>query len=310
MRPKKKDGCINVIARILLNDFEYFEPKTISDVITFLAKHGKDTKLIAGGTDLLVDMKKGRIKSKYLVNLMKIPDLSYITEDGGDLQIGATTTFREIDESQLIKEKYPLLFEAAQAMGTVQIRNMATIGGNICNALPSADIPPALVALDAKAKIVGQRGERFLPLDKFFVGIRKTTLKSDELLTEVHAQSPPARSGTAFIKLGRTAEDLATLNVAVHVTLENNGACKEVRIVVGGGVGPTLIRSRRAEALLEGKILNEALIEKAAQAASEELKPRPTSIRASPSYKIEVSKVLVKRALMKALDRAKAGVDR
>jgi len=294
----------------LLNEFEYFEPETISDVITFLAKHGKDTKLIAGGTDLLVDMKKGKIRSKYLVNLMKISDLSHIIGDGGGLRIGATTTFREIEKSQLIKEKYLLLLEAVQAMGTVQIRSMATIGGNICNALPSADFPPALVALDAKAKIVGQSGERSLPLDEFFVGIRKTTLKSGELLTEVHAQSPPARSGTAFLKLGRTAEDLATLNVAVRVTLKNNGACKEARIVVGGGVGPTLIRSKRVEALLEGKILKEALIEKAAQAASRELKPRPTSIRASPFYKIEVSKVLVKRALMKALDRAKAGVNR
>lgn len=297
------------MGRIFLNDFEYFEPETISDAITFLAKHGKDTRLIAGGTDLLVDMKKGRIKPKYLVNLMKIPDLSYIIEDGRGLRIGATTTLREIEESQLIKEKYPILFEAVREMGTVQIRNMATIGGNICNALPSADIPPAFVALDAKAKMVGQSGERFLPLEEFFVGIRKTALGSDELLAEVRAQSPPARTGTAFLKIGRAAVDLAILNVAVRVTLENNGACKEARIVVGGGVGPTLIRSKRAETLLEGKILNEALIEKTARAASEELKPRPTSIRASPSYKIEVSRALVKRALMKALDRAKAGGD-
>ena len=292
-------------ARILLTDFEYFEPETISDVITFLAKQGKDTKLIAGGTDLLVDMKKGRTKSKYLVTLMKIPELSYIIEDGMGLRIGATTTFREIEESKLIKEKYPLLFEATQAMGTVQIRNMATIGGNICNALPSADFPPALVALDAKAKIVGKSGERFIPLEDFFVGIRKTALRSDELLTEVHVKSPPAGSGTAFLKISRTTSDLATLNVAVRITLENNGTCKESRVIVGGGVGSTLIRSRRAETLLEGKVLEESLIEKAAQAASEELKPRPTSIRASPFYKIEVSKVLVKRALMKALDRAK-----
>jgi len=303
----EEDEVVNMSTRILLNEFEYFEPGTIPDVITFLAKHRKDAKLIAGGTDLLVDMKKGKIKSKYLVNLMKTPDLSHIKKDGRRLRIGATTTFREIEESKLIKDKYPLLFEAARAMGTVQIRNMATIGGNICNALPSADIPPALVALDAKAKIVGKRGERFLPLEKFFAGVRKTTLKGDELLTEVHAQSPPAHSGTAFLRISRTAEDLATLNVAVRVTLEKNGACKEARIVVGGGVGPTLIRSKRAEALLKGKILNEDLIEKAAQAASEELKPRPTSIRASPFYKIEVSKVLVKRALVKALDRAKAG---
>ncbi len=291
----------------LLNDFEYSEPETISEAITLLVKHGKDAKLIAGGTDLLVDMKKGKIQPKYLVSLMKIPDLRHITEDGGGLRIGAATTFQEIYESQLIKEKYPLLFEAAQAMGTVQIRNMATVGGNICNALPSADISPALVALDAKVKIVGQRGERVLPLEEFFVDVRKPALKNDELLAEVSVQSPPARSGTAFLKLGRTTADLATLNVAVRVTLDDKGACKEARVVVGGGVGPTLIRSKKAEALLKGKVLKEPLIEEAAQVVPGELKPRPTSIRASPAYKIEVSKVLVKRALTKALDRAKAG---
>lgn len=293
--------------RILLNDFEYFEPETVSDAISILAEHGKDAKLIAGGTDLLVDMKKGKVGPKQLVSLAKIPGLSHITEDGGGLRIGATTTFREITESKLIKEKYPVLFEAAQAIAGVQIRNMATIGGNVCNALPSADTPPALVALDAKVKIVGRSGERFLPLEEFLVDVRKTALKSDELLAEIYVQSPSVRSGAAFLKLGRTADDLATLNVAVRVTLESNGACKEARVVVGGGVGPTLIRSKKVEALLTGKMLDEPLIERAAQAASEELKPRPSSIRASPQYKIEVSKVLVKRALTKALNRAKAG---
>lgn len=292
---------------VLLNDFEYFEPETVSDVVALLGRLGKDTRLIAGGTDLLVDMKKGRVEPKHLVSLAKIPGLSHITDDGGSLRIGATTTFREITESRLIKEKYPVLLEAAQSMAGVQIRNMATIGGNICNALPSADTPPALVALDAKVKIAGKSGERVLPLEEFFIDVRKTALESDELLTEVSVPNPPARSGAAFIKLGRTADDLATLNVAARVTLESNGTCKEARVVVGGGVGPTLIRSKKAENLLKGKILDEALIEKAAQAASEELKPRPTSIRASPGYKIEVSKVLVKRALMKALNRAKAG---
>jgi carbon-monoxide dehydrogenase medium subunit len=292
---------------VSLNDFEYFEPETVSDAIALLGRLGKDTKFIAGGTDLLVDMKKGKIEPRYLVSIAKIPGLSHITEDRGGLRIGAATTFRKITESKLIREKYPILFEAAQSMAGVQIRNMATIGGNICNAIPSADTPPALVALDANVKIAGRRGERFMSLEDFIVDTRKTALERDELLAEISVQSPPARSGTAFIKLGRTSEDLATLNVAVRVTLESNGACKEARVVVGGGVGPTLIRSKKAEALLKEKILNEALIEKAAQAASEELKPRPTSIRASPGYKIEVSKVLVKRALMKALNRAKAG---
>jgi carbon-monoxide dehydrogenase medium subunit len=293
----------------LLDDFEYHEPESVSDAVTLLAEHGEGARLIAGGTDLLVDMKKGKIRPRHLVSLMKIPELSHITEEEGGLRIGATTTIREIVESRLIREKYPLLFEAAQATGSVQIKNMATIGGNICNALPSADLPPALVALDARVKIVGRGGERFLPLEDFFVGIRETKLRSNELLAEIHIRSPSPRSGTAFLRLSRTAKDLATLNVAVRVTLEGDGTCKEIRVVVGGGVGPTLIRSKKAEGLLKGRVLEEPLIEEAAEVVSEELKPRPTSIRASPAYKKEVSRVLVKRALMRALDKVKAGVD-
>jgi carbon-monoxide dehydrogenase medium subunit len=212
---------------------------------------------------------------------------------------------REITESELIKDKYPLLLEVARGMGSAQIKNMATIGGNICNALPSADLPPALVALDAEVRLLSKRGERSLPLEEFFVDIRKTKLEKDELLAEVRVPSIPPRSGTAFIRLSRTTQDLATLSVAARVTLESDGTCKEARVVLGGGVGPTLIRSKRAEGLLEGKMLDESLLEEVAQAASEELRPRPTSIRASPSYKREVSAVLVKRALIKALSKAK-----
>jgi carbon-monoxide dehydrogenase medium subunit len=294
-----------VSSRILLNDFEYLAPESISDVLTFLAEHGEEAKLIAGGTDLLVDMKKGKIQPKYLVSIMGIPELRHITEYEGGLRIGATTTFREIIESESVKNKYPLLLETAQAVGSAQIRNMATIGGNICNALPSADFPPALVALDAEVKLLSKREERFLPLEEFFVGVRKTKLEKDELLAEVRVPNAPPRSGTSFVRLSRTVQDLATLNVVARVTLESNGVCKEARVVLGGGVGPTLIRSKRAESLLEGKVLDESLLEEAARAASEELRPRPTSIRASPSYKREVSAVLVKRALMEALSKAK-----
>lgn len=293
--------------RILAGEFEYLEPETISEAIKLLASHGDDAKVIAGGTDLLVDMKKERIKPKYLVSLQKISELSYIHEDEKGLKIGAKTTFQEIEDSKLVKGKYQLILEATRSMGTVQVRNMATIGGNICNALPSADSPPALVALDAEVKIVGRDGERSLPLEELFSGIRETKLKSDELLAEIRVKRPPARSGTAFIKLGKTSEDLATLNVAVRVTLAKDGTCKEARIVVGGGVGPTLIRSKVAESFLEGKILNETLANEAAKIACGGLECRPNSIRASPHYKMEVSKILVKRALIKAFSNVKAG---
>ncbi|MDI6814081.1 MAG: FAD binding domain-containing protein, partial [Desulfitobacteriaceae bacterium] len=149
--------------RVLSTDFEYFEPKTIEEAVSLLGKYKGEARVLAGGTDLLIDMKRKRIEPKYLINIKGIQDLNYIREDGG-LQIGAATSIRRIEKSQLVKKGYLALFEAAQAFGTVQIRNMATIGGNICNGLPSADIPPALVAFDARVKIVGPMEERFLPL--------------------------------------------------------------------------------------------------------------------------------------------------
>jgi len=294
-------------SRVLINNFEYLEPETVAEAITILTKYGEEAKVIAGGTDVLVDMKKGRISPKYLIGLNKIPNLAYLVEDASGLHIGARTTFREIEESGLIKEKYPLLLEAASAMGTVQIRNMATIGGNICNALPSADFPPALVALDATIRIACQSGERAMNLEEFPVGIRKTKLECCELLKEVQVKTLPTHSGTAFLKLGKTSEDLATVNTAVRLTLGNDRKCKAARIVVGGGVGPTLFRSRESEALLEGNIPDESLLREAAQAACKKMSCRPTSIRGSPYYKTEVTKVLVMRALTKALERARVG---
>lgn len=287
--------------RVLLTDFEYFEPKTIEEAVPLLGKYEGEARVLAGGTDLLIDIKRKRIEPKYLINIKKIRDLDYIREDKG-LQIGAATSICRIEKNQLVKNGYLALFEAARAFGTVQIRNMATIGGNICNGLPSADIPPALVAFDAKVRIVGPMGERFLPLREFFMGIRKTALKNDELLTEIRVPSPPAHSGTAFLKVGRTAEDLAIVNVAVRITLGTDKTCKEARVVIGGGVGPTLIRSEKVEALLEGKKIGDALIDEVAQIAPEKLRPRPTSIRGSPFYKREVCSILVKRALKKSLD--------
>jgi carbon-monoxide dehydrogenase medium subunit len=295
------------MSRVLPVDFEYLEPRTLPEAVALLQQYGEEAKPMAGGTDLLVDMKRGKIKPRYLVSLMKIPELKSISQERDGLRIGAAVTFQEICESRLIRERYPLLLEAAQMMGSTQIKNMATVGGNICNALPSADFPPALVALDAEVKIAGKKGERVLPLGEFLVDVRRVKLGDGELLAEVRVRTTPPRSGTAFLKLSRTAEDLATLNVAVRLTLASDGTCEEARVVVGGGVGPTLIRSRKAESLLEGKKLDEALIEEAARVVSEELKPRPTSIRASPSYKMEVSKVLVKRALMRALSTAGEG---
>ncbi|MGQ9787857.1 MAG: FAD binding domain-containing protein [Candidatus Hadarchaeaceae archaeon] len=294
---------IKTYNRAILCDFEYFEPVNISEAVSLLQKYGDDAKIIAGGTDLLVDIKEEKIKPKFLVSVMKIPDLRCIVEDGMELSIGAATTLAEIEESQIIKERYGLICEAVKELGTVQVRNMATIGGNICNAIPSADMPPALVALDARLKIVGVNGERTLQLEEFFVGVRKTRLKN-ELLKEIVVKRPPERSGTAFIKLARTSEDLAIFNTAVRVKLNKDNICEEARIVVGGGIGPTVLRSKEAEKFIEGRRLDEETINKAAEVSAQGLQCRADSIRAPPEYKIEVGKVLVRRALMRALKRA------
>jgi len=283
---------------------DYLRPNTVEEAISFLGKNG--AKIVAGGTDLLVD-KPGEIKC--LVDITSLP-LSYIKQEDEGLKIGALTTIRKMETSPIFKKSpYTALAEAAHAFGTVAIRNTATVGGNICNALPSADTPPALVALDASVMTSGPLGKRDLPLEKFFLGVRKTALERDELLTEIQIPAPSRHTGTAFLKFGRTSVDLALVNTAVRVTLEGE-ILKDVRIVVGGGVGPTLVRSRKAEATLIGKKkgeINETTIEKATKEIPEELTPRPTSVRGSGFYKKDLSKVLVKRALLTALDRAKGG---
>lgn len=289
---------------MLFRPEKYFRPKTIDETVSLLVEYGERARLIAGGTDLLVDKPP---EAECLIDITRLP-LNYIRSDEEGVKIGALTTFRNLQTSSLIKDgAYGVLAEAAHEIGFVTTRNVATIGGNICNALPSADSPPALVALDAKIKIVGPAGERIIPLEEFFLGVKKTDLKTGDMLVEIQVPKQPARTGTAFLKIGRTRVDLAIVNTAVRVTLGADGVCEDVRIILGGGVGPTLIRARKAEVILRGLKLEDALIEEAAKTASEYLRPRKESIRASPEYKIEVSKVLVRRALKKAIERAKAG---
>lgn len=252
-------------------------------------------------------MKSGSVRPKCVINIMKIPELNYIIEDGEGLRIGASTTLRELEESEIVKKKFKVILAAVKSLGTVQVRSMATIGGNICNALPSADMPPVIMVLDAKVKVVGKNGERVMPLEDFFSGVRKTRLARGELLKEVSVKRPPTNSGAAFIKLSKTAEDLATLNAAARVTLAGNGKCAEARVVLGGGVGPTLIRSKEAEKFLEGKTIDEATASEAGEMTCRRIESRSTSIRASPYYKMEVGKVLVRRALLKALENTKGG---
>lgn len=276
---------------------EYIRPMSVEEAVSILAKYGSTARVIAGGTSLLV---KKPPEVQRLIDITRLP-LNYIESDDEGIRVGALTTFRRIEKCTLFKEWACILAEVAHEFGPIHIRNVATIGGNICSALSIADSPIALIALDAKVKLTGANRERAVPLEEFFIDIGKTVLRSDELLMEVQIPEQPAFTTAAFLKIGRTARDIALVNVAVRVTLGVDRACKEARIVLGG-VSPIPIRARKAEELLEGKRIGDALIEQAALSATQELKPRPT-FHASSWYKAQVSKFLVRRALKRAIER-------
>jgi len=286
--------------RTLLEDFEYFGPETIEAATSLLAKYGEKAKVLAGGTDLLIRMKKREIKPEYLVSINKIRDLNFVTGEGG-LRIGAATPLRKIETSQLVREKYLVLFEAIRAMGAVQIRNMGTIGGNICNASPAADTVPALLSLDARVKISSSRGERTVPLEKFFTAPGKTVLSPDELLTEIQIPSLHPSAGSAFLKIARTCADLAKVSVATVIGRDGD-ICNFCRIALGA-VAPTSIRVRKAEEILNKKKFEERLAERVAQRISEEIRPI-SDVRSTAEYRKDVSKSLVKRAINIAWGRA------
>lgn len=284
-----------------LPEFDYFEPKTLKKAIELLAKYGKDAKVLAGGTDLLVDMKLRRMVLKKVVKLHRIPNLRFIERGRKEIRIGSLTTLREIEKSDMIMKEYPALFEAAHLTGSVQVRSMATIGGNLCTASPSADVGCCVMALDAKLEIAGLSGKRTCPVKDFFTGQKETVLKPDEILTEVQIPRLPPNTGTAFQKIGRVGADIAKVNAAVVLTV-SKGICENVNISIGS-CAPTIIRAEKAEGFLKGKKLEKDVIKEAANIAGEETKPI-TDIRSTEDYRRHVSKVLVRRAIQKAQERA------
>ena len=285
-----------------MEKFEYIEAKTFDEAVSKLSLYGQKANVLAGGTDLIPLMRNKVLKPKYVIGIAKTPSSAYIVRDDKGLGIGALTTFRDIEQSVLIQQEYPVLYEAATAMGSVQVRNMATVGGNLCRAAPGADMAPPLLVLRAEVTILGPSAQRRIPLEEFFLGPGQTALRQDEVLTEVRVPPLPRRMGSSFLKIARTSQDLAKVNVAIAVNIMDD-VCEDVRIALGA-VGPTPIRAKKAEEVIRGRKPEERLIEEAAKVASEEIKPR-NSIRSTAEYRKMVSKVLVKRAMIKALERVK-----
>ncbi|MDO8691040.1 MAG: FAD binding domain-containing protein [Dehalococcoidia bacterium] len=284
--------------------FEYLEASTIKEAVSLLSRYREEATAIAGGTDLVVQMRYRDLAPKYLINLKTIPGLDYISEESGGLRIGALATIRAVETSPLVKERFGVLAQAAHLVGSVQVRNLATIGGNLCHAAPSADTAPPLLALGAKVKLTGPDGTRTLPLEDFFEGPGKTALKEGEILTELQIPTPAPRSGGVYLKHSiRRAMDIAFIGTAVVVEMANgNGTCKDIRIALGA-VAPVPMRALKAEAHLRGKKLEEGLLREAGEIASQECSPI-SDIRCSAEHRSEIVKVFVRRATQQAAELA------
>ncbi|HSP16032.1 MAG TPA: xanthine dehydrogenase family protein subunit M [Thermoanaerobaculia bacterium] len=282
--------------------FEYSSPKTLAEAISLLKQHGPDAKILAGGQSLIPLMKLRMAAPKILIDLNGIRELSYIKESDGFLTIGALTRESDLDTSDLIRKKYPIISDTAAVIADPLVRNMATVGGNLAHADPANDHPATMLALGAEVVAAGPKGTRKIPLSGFFTGLFTTTLGPDEILTEIRVPTPPARSGGAYLKVERKVGDFATAAVAVQVTLDGN-TVKSAGIGLTN-VGQTPIRASRAEKALIGKAADDKWIAEAARIAAEECEPND-DLRGPAEYKRNLVRVLTTRALHQAIARAK-----
>jgi len=280
---------------------EMYQPTSLQEASRIHKDNGPGGRFLAGGTDLVIAIKEKGLVPKYVVDLKKVAGLSGIRENAdGSLTIGALTTMREIEISPAILKRYPFLAQSAAEVGSIQIRNRATIGGNMANATPSADVAPSLIALDGEATIASANGERTVLLEEFFRGPGQTVMSPDEILTEIKIPKTSQRLVGEYIKFSpRDMMDLAYVGVAVAYTLgEREKRCEGVRIVLGA-VSPTPMRARQAEAVLEGQILTEELAAKVGEEAAKESRPI-SDVRSSADYRRAMVEVMTKRALLNA----------
>ncbi len=285
---------------------EYVTPKTIEEARSLVLKYKGEAKIIAGGTDLVVQMKHKGVLPKHIINIRGISGQDYIVHDEKEgLRIGALATMRSIEVSPVVREKFNILARAASMLGTWQVRNRATIAGNLCNAAPSAETAPPLIVLGAKAKIMGADGERTVPIENFFIGPGQTILKPGEILTEIQVPNLLPRSGGIYIKHTlRKALDLAIVGVAALVTMDGD-ILSDVKIALGA-VAPTPVRATRAEDVLRGNKINDDLLQKAAQTAFNQCSPID-DVRSSAEYRCKMIQVLVPRAIKQAVEQVEMG---
>jgi CO/xanthine dehydrogenase FAD-binding subunit len=281
--------------------FQYLFPDTLENALSVLATHKGAAKVLAGGTDLIPQLKRREIVAPgYVVDLKGIPGLDALTyNEQKGLIIGPLATMSTIEQSTVVREHVPILAQTASTMASPQVRNRGTFAGNICSAVPSADSAPALLASDASLLLKGPRGERIVPIDQFFAGPRETVLHPDEMLLEISVPKPLPMTRAVYLKHSpRHSMDLAIVGVAAAGMCEN-GACTHIRVALGA-VAPTPIRARKAEAIVIGQRPSSGIIEEAARAASTECSPIDDH-RASAQYRCDMVYILTRRALTQIL---------
>jgi carbon-monoxide dehydrogenase medium subunit len=287
----------------MIHDFTYLKPGTLQEALSMLADHKDECKIICGGQSLLIVMRQGLLVTDFLIDIKGLSELAYITYDDKEgLRMGGTTTHRTIEKSDIIKQKYPVLVAVEKRLASIQVRNWGTIAGNLAHGDSSGDLAPTLIALDARIKLVSSKRSRIVLLEEFYTGLFETAMEKDELVVEV--QIPPIRpkTGIGYKKFNLIENDQAIVGVAAAVTLDQNGACKDARVVLSNA-GVTPIRAKNGEKLLIGKKFSDALLVKAGEAASGDADP-VSDIHASERYRRHLVKILTQRMVKQAWDQA------
>jgi len=281
--------------------FEYHAPTSIGEATRLLSRLGDDTKVLSGGQSLIPLMKLRLATPRHVVDINGIPDLAYLRESDGVLRIGALTRESDLEASDVVRSRYPLLHDTSRVIADPVVRNLATVGGNLAHGDPANDHPATMLALGAEIVVAGPAGERRVPVASFFTGPFATALQGDEILVEIRVPSPGPRSAGAYLKLERKVGDFATAAAAVQLDLDANGVCTRAGIGLAN-VGATPIRAEAAEAWLKGKRLDEATIKRAGELAAQAAQPA-ADLRGSVEYKKDLVRVLTARALRKSLER-------
>jgi len=290
-----------VNTRILTQEFDYHRPDSLAGAFELLAEYGESAKVIAGGTDVVPQLKYEKIAPNHLITLMKIPGLSDIEEDKGGLNIGACARLRDVKQACAQNLQYAALHDALCSIGKVQVMNMGTLGGNLCTASPAADSVPPLLVLNGRVTLSSQEGRRTVGVGDFITGPYAAVMTAGEIMTEIHVPSAHDHQGSAFLKVARVAADISKLSCAVALQRDAD-RCVSCRIALGA-VAPVPVRVKAAEELLSGRQINATLLAEAAKSVSAEIQPI-SDVRSTETYRRQVAAVIFKDTFDMAWERA------